>query len=613
MKNNSITKFQIIWYFIRQHPVYVLGIILLAFLASVFDGLNLAILFTVLSEMLPSGMTGTVGGSFIKFTEGLIGIVPIQDKMVASAVLLILSVVLKGVFAYWNVIYGMFAAYHIWADTQKGIFNKYISADYQFFLDHKQGELIYRIISAPSSAGAIFDYIPRMLTEIVRLAVVGLVLLNIHMYASIGIIVIGGLYYYLTKYIATNISYNLGKGRIYAGERMNVLANESVSGIRQIKVYNSQNRWVTEFVKAMKQYFNLARRDVIWKNLPKVLLESLSVILLAVLLIVVKLLLPTSYMSLLPILGVFAYAFQKVTPSMAILGNFRIQFMGILPTLELLYYVLHEDSNKIKDGEKEIKSFSEGIRFENVSFSYPGRDRVINKINSIFKKGETTAIVGSSGAGKSTIADLIVRVFVPQDGKILIDGIELNISRISSWLKKIGFVTQDTFIFNATIAENITFGGDTAEKMDEVVEAAKVAHAHEFISEFPDGYNTVVGDRGMKISGGQRQRIAIARAIYRKPEILIFDEATSALDNVSEKIIQQTINALSKDHTLIVIAHRLSTIINADKIIVLDKGKVIESGNHEELMEKGRHYWSLYNTQIKNTEKEGVGYAKEAA
>ena len=180
----------------------------------------------------------------------------------------------------------------------------------------------------------------------------------------------------------------------------------------------------------------------------------------------------------------------------------------------------------------------------------------------------------------------------------LVDGVKLNTLAINSWLERIGFVSQETFIFHGTSGDNIAFGFKEAS-LNEIVAVAKEANAHHFILEFPQGYETIVGDRGLKLSGGQRQRIAIARALFRKPQILILDEATSALDNVSEAMVQESINTIAKNRTVMIIAHRLSTIMHADKIIVLDQGKVVEVGRHNELMGKKNYYWRLYHTQAK--------------
>jgi len=270
--------------------------------------------------------------------------------------------------------------------------------------------------------------------------------------------------------------------------------------------------------------------------------------------------------------------------------------MSAIPNCEAVYSVLNEKMTHIKDGEKELGLFQSSIQFDNVSFAYDGRPEVIKDISITLEKGKTIAIVGRSGGGKTTMINLLLRLFDVSKGKIKIDGLNIKEYKLSSWLKNIGFVSQDTFILNDTVENNINFRSDRYLH-EEVIKAAKFADAHNFITELPEGYDTIVGDKGMKLSGGQRQRIAIARAMIREPGVLIFDEATNALDNISEVLVQNAIDRISKEHTVIIIAHRLSTIVNADRILVLENGQVVEEGAHKELMKKRGVYWELYNKE----------------
>jgi len=213
-------------------------------------------------------------------------------------------------------------------------------------------------------------------------------------------------------------------------------------------------------------------------------------------------------------------------------------------------------------------------------------------VNLTIEKGKVTAIVGSSGAGKTTLINLILGFYETSGGRVTIDGLPLQEYKLETWLSKIGFVSQDPFIYHSTVANNILFGRN-GHSMDSVLRAARIANAHGFITELPQGYDTIVGDRGMKLSGGQQQRIAIARAILDDPELLMLDEATSSLDSVSERVVQEAIDNVAKDRTVLIIAHRLSTIRYADKIIVLDKGQVVEEGSHRELISIQGHYSRL--------------------
>ena len=262
---------------------------------------------------------------------------------------------------------------------------------------------------------------------------------------------------------------------------------------------------------------------------------------------------------------------------------------------ERVFEILDE-KNSIYDlpNAKVLDSFSKDIVYKNVNFSYEKGKQILRGINIDIKKGQTVAFVGSSGSGKSTIANLVLRFYDVDNGEILVDGINIKDLKLSSLRDKIGVVSQDVFLFNDTIKYNISYGKMDATD-EEIETVAKAANAHKFISKMPNGYNTLIGERGMKLSGGEKQRIAIARAMLKNPPILVLDEATSALDSESEKLVQEAIETLMKNRTVILIAHRLSTVINADKIVVIDKGCVAEVGKHQELLDKGGIYSKLYN------------------
>ncbi|MFN5930993.1 MAG: ABC transporter ATP-binding protein [Sphingobacteriales bacterium] len=253
------------------------------------------------------------------------------------------------------------------------------------------------------------------------------------------------------------------------------------------------------------------------------------------------------------------------------------------------------DKRDINESERLMGS----VRFENVSFSYPSRPEinVLQQVTIASKSGQQIALVGPSGAGKSTMVSMLLRFYHPNQGMIYFDDKPIDVVSLSALRKQIAFVPQDVLLFGGTIRENIAYGKPDAT-LAEIAEAARQANAHEFIERFPEGYDTIVGERGVKLSGGQRQRIAIARAILKNPVILILDEATSSLDSASEQLVQDALDNLMKNRTSFVIAHRLSTVRNADNIYVLDKGQIVESGTHDELITKDGLYKSLCKLQF---------------
>ncbi len=275
----------------------------------------------------------------------------------------------------------------------------------------------------------------------------------------------------------------------------------------------------------------------------------------------------------------------------------RVQINNFQGSLSNVRELLRTDNKTyFQDGKVQFSELKRAIDLVAVDFGYDPKELVLHNISITIKRGEMTALVGSSGAGKSTLADLIPRFYDPTQGQILIDGVDLREFEINSVRRKLAVVSQDTFIFNTSVRNNIAYAIEEADEAA-VYEAARLANALEFILEMPEGFDTQLGDRGVRLSGGQRQRIAIARALLRNPDILILDEATSALDSVSERLIQESLEKLSVGRTVIAIAHRLSTIVRADKVVVLEKGRVVEQGGYQELLEQRGKLWKYHQMQ----------------
>jgi len=263
---------------------------------------------------------------------------------------------------------------------------------------------------------------------------------------------------------------------------------------------------------------------------------------------------------------------------------------------ERIFEILETENTIVEaSNPKELHALEKGIVFKDVTFSYE-EETVLDGFNLQVNKGHTVALVGQSGSGKSTVANLVTRFYDVNEGSISIDGIDIRELSKSSLRNLMGLVTQDSILFNDTIKNNIGLGKEGATD-EEIIEAAKIANAHEFISELPQGYHTNIGDSGNKLSGGQKQRLSIARAVLKNPPIMILDEATSALDTESEKLVQDALEKMMRNRTSIVIAHRLSTIQNANSIVVMNKGKIVEQGTHEELMQSKKGYKKLVELQ----------------
>ncbi|MDP8230777.1 MAG: ABC transporter ATP-binding protein [Candidatus Gorgyraea atricola] len=583
-------------FFLKNYKSYIFGILICSALYAIFEGLNIAVLFPIINSVIKDGMATGEGSKIIQFLNLLISVVPAKDTFISACIIVVAIVILKNIFRYLYMGLNAFASYKIWDDVQKRLFYNYINADYRYFLGHKQGEIVYRVFSAPSELGSVLKLIPQLATEILKIFFIIMILFSMSFPVSCAVVIIGGIFYFFTRNISRKISYSIGIGRVKATEEQSILLNEMINGIKQIKLFLGERRWISGFHGAMNKYFKLAKKDTLWINMPVSALEIFAISALGISLIIVKEFSPQSLVSNLPLLGVFAYAFQRVMPSLSLITSMKMQIMGSLAVFETLYSVSNEKMTYLEDGTRCMSSFNEKIEFRSVSFSYPDRSEVLKDISVSFDKNRCIAIVGQSGSGKTTIVNLLARLFDPTKGAILVDGVDLREYKKTTWLSRIGFVSQDTFIFHASVKENIIFGFEGAKEED-VIKSAMISNAHDFIMKLPDGYDTVVGEKGMKLSGGEQQRLSIARAILRNPQILIFDEATSALDNMSQSLIQGSINKIVKDHTVILIAHRLSTIVNADKIVVLDNGIVKEEGNHSELINKRGYYSKLYKRE----------------
>ena len=384
-------------------------------------------------------------------------------------------------------------------------------------------------------------------------------------------------------------------GQKLLGEMVSSL-DESLNGIKIIKTYNA-----TEYIKERFHALNASVSEIVLsmarrQQAASPTSEFMGITAIGIIIIFGGVLVDKGSLDAAQFMAFIAIFSQITRPVRAFVDQFANINQGIAAG-ERIFSIIDEE-NQVADSEnaKDIEHFTNEIEFRNVHFSYDGQREVINDVSFTIKKGETVALVGPSGGGKSTLSELIPRFFDPTQGEILIDGTPITQCTQNSLRALMSTVSQDTVLFNDTIGGNLRFA--KMEATDQEIEvAAKAANAHNFIMETEEGYATNIGDRGMKLSGGQRQRLSIARAILKNPEILILDEATSALDTESEKLVQESLERLLTGRTSIVVAHRLSTIYNADKILVVDRGKIVEQGRHTELIEKGGIYAKLVEMQ----------------
>ncbi len=550
------------------------------------------------SQMVEQG-TLTLNEKLKFWTNGLILRDTPQETLKVLCLTIMVVFLTKNVFLYLKNISMTVVQYHLITEMRNRLYEHFNSLSLSYFNQNKSGELTSIMINDVSNLrralGTSFHQIivePINLLAFIfllfiiswKLALLSLIILPI---AGFTILVIGRSIRRKSKRTAAMI----------AG--ITNIITETLSSIRVVKAFAMEEYEVQRFFKETRQYFQLIFRRAKLRLLASPITETLGVMM-GVLLLWVggievlsgKGLTPEDFLRFILLLFAMMDPLRK-------LSKVNVELQAGAASAERIFAILDTAPTIVnKQDAVTIDTFEEKISFNNVSFRYESDDTVLQDISFEIEKGSVVALVGSSGAGKSTLADLIPRFYDVNQGSITIDEQNIQNITLNSLRSMMGIVTQETILFNDSIRANIAYGQKIIND-EQVLAASKAANALEFINELPEGIDTVIGEKGVKLSGGQRQRLAIARAIMKNPPILILDEATSALDTESERLVQQALETLMADRTVLVIAHRLSTVTNADKIIVLDKGEIKEMGTHNELMEKEEYYSNLYNIQFK--------------
>ncbi|MDX1684504.1 MAG: ABC transporter ATP-binding protein [Saprospiraceae bacterium] len=482
-------------------------------------------------------------------------------------------------------------------DLRNEMYSEIIDLPLSFFSEEKKGDLISRV---SSDVQEVESSILNVLETIFREPIVILGSLLFMVMISLKLTVFVFLLILFTGVVIGGISKSLKRKSFKAQNLLGQLIarlEESLGGIRIIKAFNASSFLKGRFFDENEQYRDTLTSIYRRRDLSSPLSEFLGITVVALLVWYGSGLVFNESIEAATFFA-FLYAFYNViNPAKAFSSAFFNVQKG-LAALDRIHFILTaRDLNKVPEGDSEVSGLKDSIRFNSVDFKYPNTDTtVLQKISFELKKGKTLALVGPSGSGKTTIVDLLARFYDVSGGSIVLDNKDIRELRTDEYRHLFGIVSQEPVLFNDSVINNIRFGS-TEVTEDQVKEAAKIANAHDFIEELDNGYDTIIGDRGVKLSGGQRQRLTIARAILNNPPVIILDEATSSLDSESERLVQASMERIMEDRTAVIIAHRLSTIRNVDEILFLKDGKIIQSGKHDELMSNAGDYRKMVELQ----------------
>lgn len=502
---------------------------------------------------------------------------------------------LKGIFSFAHSFLMRAIGAKVVRDVREQLFKKLVSLPMNFYVNKPSGELMSRVINDSNVLQGLLGY---SIKDIFVEGATFIALLTIAFVRRWDLTLIALTVLPFSLFVINKFGKKMKKIGQKTQEQISglmVRLTESISGIKIIKAFMREDHHREKFDEENRKYYRVALKGARTIEYSSLIHEIITGIGSTSILFYGFYLVFHDKMTMGDLLSFFAAIGMMYTPIKR-LGNANNNLQQARAAAERIFYILDKPADE--DGKTDLPDFRSEIVFNNVTFVYPGtKKKVLDNISFKARKGELIAIVGKSGAGKTTLVDMLPRFYRPVSGNIFFDSIDLNDATSESLRRNISIVSQDIVLFNETVRENIALGKPDATEED-IIEAAKAAFAHDFIKDMPDGYDTVIGERGVKLSGGQKQRMSIARALLKNPSILILDEATSSLDTASEIIVQKAIDNLMANRTTFVIAHRLSTVRKADKILVLEKSKIIESGTHEELLSRDGMYKFLYESQF---------------
>lgn len=591
-------KYLLSYQYMKKYTKNIVFVAAINLISCVFEGFSITMLIPVLQNLMFKQKESLHNIPFLNKISFLLDGKTPYEVLPILIIFTLVAIVLKNIFFYISMVLVGKLRYDSMGEFRSNLLDKILYSSNKYYDLVKSGHLVSNINYETSRMGTFINALLNILVLGVKIIIYVIVLLCVSWKGTICIFILMIVVFPLIRFIIKKVKI-LGDESSSAASKFNFILLEILSGIRVIKSFGTENYEKKKFKNADDDYINSNYKYEKYNALIAPFTETIVLTLIVFVFFVFMKFVNLDITQLIPYAIVYVVLLNRTMNQINVFNIYGAQLANNLSSFDS-YKKVEDGADEFKtiSGNKVIQKFEKNIEFKNVNFSYINRREVLKNINIKIQKGKITAIVGATGSGKSTMVNLIPRFYDVTSGEITVDAIPINDLELHNWRRKIGIVSQDVFIFNTTIRENILYGNFNVSDL-EVERAAKIANAHEFIMEMTDGYNTIVGERGMRLSGGEKQRISIARAIISNPEILILDEATSAMDTKTERLIQEAIDKLTQGRTVIAIAHRLSTIQNADEIIVLEGGEVVEKGKHAELMQNSSHYKVFYDLQYR--------------